>query len=138
MEAVLMQPKELPYWGVDLCPEDRPGVPREAPPHLLSWAHWIEPERQPVEGRVLRHPGLARPTPVFSTALPPRGASGVLRRLAYEVPDHKLPHWILLMIADRVDVLESLPLLFTHFKRRAVRAGKLRSAASRRVWSQRM
>ncbi|KYG10313.1 hypothetical protein BE21_12805 [Sorangium cellulosum] len=122
MEAEFMRPKELPYWGVDLCPEDRPGVPREAPPHLLSYAHWIEPERQPVEGRVLRHPGLARPTPAFSAALPPRGASGALRRLAYEVPDHKVSHWLLLLIADRVDVLESLPLLFKR-RRRAARTG---------------
>ncbi|HTN91143.1 MAG TPA: hypothetical protein VL242_46050 [Sorangium sp.] len=134
MEAEIARPMERPYWGVDLCPEERPGVPREAPPHLLSWAHWIEPERQPIEGRVLRHPGLARPTPVFSTALPPRGASGALRRVAYEIPDHQLPHTILLMIADRVDVLESLPLLF---QRRAVRAGKLRTAALRRRSEQR-
>ncbi|KYF93378.1 hypothetical protein BE17_53195 [Sorangium cellulosum] len=130
MEAEIARPKELSYWGADLCPEDRPGVPRESPPHLLSWAHWIEPERQPIEGRVLRHPGLARPTPVFSTALPPSGVSGALRRVAYEVPDHQLPHWILLMIADRVDVLRSLPLLLT---RRAVRAGKRRSTASKHL-----
>ncbi|WP_441287590.1 hypothetical protein ACSRUE_36405 [Sorangium sp. KYC3313] len=134
MEAEIARPMEQPYWGVDLCPEERPGVPREAPPHLLAWAHWIEPERQPIEGRVLRRPGLARPTPVFSTALPPRGASGALRRVAYEIPDHQLPHTILLMIADRVDVLESLPLLF---QRRAVRAGKLRTAALRRRSEQR-
>ncbi|AGP40432.1 hypothetical protein SCE1572_41570 [Sorangium cellulosum So0157-2] len=31
--------------------------------------------------RVLKHPGLARPTPVFSATLPPRGASGALRRV---------------------------------------------------------
>ncbi|XXR47847.1 alcohol dehydrogenase catalytic domain-containing protein [Sorangium sp. So ce381] len=41
---------------------------------------------------------------------------------------------ILLMIGDRVDVLESLPLLF---QRRAVRAGKLRTAALRRRSEQR-
>ncbi|XXX74795.1 hypothetical protein WMF30_44800 [Sorangium sp. So ce134] len=120
MIAEIVRPTELPYWGVDLCPEDRPGVPREAPPHLLSCAHWIEPERQPVEGRVLRHPGLARPTPVFSAALPPRGVSGALRRAAYEIPDHLLSHWILKTIADRVDMIEGLPLLLKR-GRRAVR-----------------
>ncbi|WP_437925559.1 hypothetical protein WMF37_41930 [Sorangium sp. So ce291] len=135
MEAETVRPKKLPYWGVDLYPEDRPGVPREAPPHLLSCAHWTEPERQPIEGRVLWRPGLARPTPVFSTALPPRGVSGALRRLAHEIPDHRLPHAILQMIADRVDTLESLPLLFQ--QRRAVRAGKLRTAALGRRSEQR-
>ncbi|WP_437641684.1 hypothetical protein [Sorangium sp. So ce854] len=125
-ETECMRPVELPYWAVDLCPENRPGVPREAPPHLLAFAHWTEPERQPIEGRVLTRAGLARPTPVFSTALPPRGVSGVLRRAAYEVPDHRLSHWILAFAADRVDVLESLPLLF---RRRAARAGQRRSTA---------
>ncbi|WP_437291857.1 hypothetical protein [Sorangium sp. So ce406] len=128
VEAEMLRPSELPYWAVDLCPEDRPGVPREAPPHLLASAHWLEPARQPIEGRVLTRPGLARPTPVFSAALPPRGVSGVLRRAAYEVPDHRLAHWILLMGADRVDWLQSLPLLF---RRRAARARTRRGMASK-------
>jgi hypothetical protein len=130
MEAESVLPRELPYWGVDLCLEDRPGVPREVPPRLLESAHWLEPEQQPIEGPLLRHPGRARPTPVFSTALPPRGASGALRRIAYKVPDHRLSHWVALFIADRVDVIESLPLLL---KRRAVRAVKPRRTASQRA-----
>ncbi|WP_437324862.1 hypothetical protein [Sorangium sp. So ce381] len=134
MEAEIVVPRELPYWGVDLCPEDRPGVPREVPPRLLESAHWLEPEQQPIEGLVLRHPGRARPTPVFSTALPPRGASGALRRVAYKVPDHRLSHWVALFVADRVDVIESLPLLFfKRLKRRVVRAGRLRRPASQRA-----
>ncbi|WP_438021067.1 hypothetical protein WMF18_19235 [Sorangium sp. So ce315] len=130
MEAEIecMRPVELPYWAVDLCPESRPGVPRETPPHPLAFAHWTEPARQPIEGRVLTRAGLARPTPVFSTALPPRGVSGALRRAAYQVPDHRLSHWILAFVADRVDVIESLPRLLL---RRAPRAGKRRSMASR-------
>jgi hypothetical protein len=130
MEAEILRPKELPYWGVDLCLEDRPGVPREVPPRLLESAHWLEPEQQPIEGLVLRHPGRARPTPVFSTALPPRGASGALRRVAYTVPDQRLSHWMALFVADRVDVIQNLPLLFNPFKRRAVWAGRRRRAAS--------
>ncbi|MGK4007997.1 hypothetical protein WMF31_35600 [Sorangium sp. So ce1036] len=126
MDIEIMLPRDLPFWGADLCPEDRPGVPREAPPHLLPDAHWIEPARQPIEGRVITHPGLARPTPVFSTALPPRGVRGALRRVAYAIPDHRLSHWLVLGLADRLDVIASLPL---RLKRRARRADRPGSAA---------
>jgi hypothetical protein len=49
-------------------------------------------------------------TPVYSTALPPRGLSGVLRRAAYKIPDYKPRRWMLLLAADRVDVLEHMKL----------------------------
>jgi hypothetical protein len=45
-------------------------------------------------------------TPVFGTAQPPRGPSGVLRRAAYRIPEHRALHWLLLVVADRVDVAQ--------------------------------
>lgn len=50
--------------------------------------------------------GLHHPTPVFGTAQPLHGLSGVLRRGAYRIPEYRARHWMLLMAADRVDVLE--------------------------------
>jgi hypothetical protein len=43
---------------------------------------------------------------VFGTAQPPRGLSGVLRRRAYLLPEHHTRHWLWLLLADRIDVLE--------------------------------
>jgi hypothetical protein len=43
---------------------------------------------------------------VFGAAVPARGLSGVLRRAAYRVPEHRSARWTLLLAADRVDVLE--------------------------------
>jgi hypothetical protein len=43
---------------------------------------------------------------VYGTAQPPRGISGALRDFAYQSPPHKARHWLVLMLADRVDVLE--------------------------------
>jgi hypothetical protein len=45
-----------------------------------------------------------QPTPVFSSANPPRGVSGLIRRLAYRSPDYRPQRWLLLVLADRVDV----------------------------------
>lgn len=92
--------------GVDLPPETRPGVPMSAPPAPDEGAHWQRPARQPGGEKKLHRSALDRPTPVFGTAQPPRGASGLLRRAAYDVPEHLARHWMLLMLADRVDVME--------------------------------
>jgi hypothetical protein len=50
---------------------------------------------------------IVRPTPVFGTAQPPRGVSGALRRRAYTIPEHHARHWVMLILADRVDVVET-------------------------------
>lgn len=44
--------------------------------------------------------------PVAGSAQPLHGLSGILRRVAYVLPEHRARHWMLLMLADRVDVTE--------------------------------
>ena len=53
----------------------------------------------------LSREGIRLPTPVFGTAQPARGFSGLLRRAAHLVPDHRASRWMLLVAADRIDVL---------------------------------
>lgn len=92
--------------GVD-PPGDRPGVPMEASPEEpADGASWTQPERQKNAEDHLIRAGLDRPTPVVGTAQPPRGVSGSLRQSAYGIPEHFARHWALLMLADRVDVVE--------------------------------
>lgn len=98
-----LEPEAL---GVDSSPERRPGVPMEAEPAIDPGAHWRQPERQWVRRKHYKRKGLAHLTPVFGNAVPPRGLSGVMRRVAYGIPEHKARHWGLLIAADRVDVLE--------------------------------
>lgn len=93
--------------AVDARPQARPGVPMEHAPRPAEGVHWEVLERQQPRGVVLKRAGLDRLTPVFGTGQPPRGLSGLLRRAAYRIPDHKASHWAVLMLADRVDVVES-------------------------------
>lgn len=90
-------------WGVDRDPGRRPGVPAEQePPRPAAGAAWTEPPAQhagPAPGR--------RRTPVYGTAQPLHGVSGVVRRLAYRAPDHQVRHWMLLLLADRLEVAGS-------------------------------
>ena len=95
----------IPGWGVDLNPADRPSFPKEVLQD--TGAHWDFPERQQARGpreKSTEHKFL---TPVFGTAQPLRGLSGVIRRYAYTFSEGQTAHWLLLMAGDRVDVLES-------------------------------
>jgi hypothetical protein len=42
-------------------------------------------------------------TPVFGTAQPPRGLTGMLRRMAYSFPEHRARRWMLLILTDRIE-----------------------------------
>jgi hypothetical protein len=96
----------IPGWGVDLDPKDRPSVPRER--FEPTGAHWEFPERQPEKWpreRSIEHKFL---TPVFGTSCPPKGLSGVLRKVAYaRYSEGRAAHWLILLAADRVDAIES-------------------------------
>jgi hypothetical protein len=90
--------------GADAAPEARPGVPRErVVPGEGPW--WDGPEQQRGVGAPSRQ-GLRAPTPAFGTAQPPRGVSGIVRRAAYRIPEHRTSRWALLVAGDRLDVLE--------------------------------
>jgi len=93
--------------GVDASPERRPGIPMEIdPPQAAGNAHWAEPERQPDPGTILKRKGLEQLTPVFGNTIAPRGLSGLMRRAAYEIPEHHTSHWLMLLLADRIDAIE--------------------------------
>ena len=100
---------ERETWAIDAGLENRPGVPRETEPHPVAGTHWTEPPNQTVTAPILIRSDLDRPTPVFSTALPPKGAIAQLRAIAYRIPDRFVRHWVLLLVADRMDALKNLP-----------------------------
>lgn len=94
-------------WGVDKDPADRPGVPKERY-NTNTGAHWTMPEHQPQLYEREKSTEHAIVTPVFGTSCPPRGLSGLIRRLAYaKFSEGQSAHWVLLMLGDRIDVIES-------------------------------
>ena len=97
----------IPGWGADLDPADRPSHPKLQYAPDTTGAHWDFPERQPEKWpreRSIEHEFL---TPVFGTAQPPKGLSGVIRTFSYaRYSEGRLAHWLLLAAADRVDAWE--------------------------------
>jgi hypothetical protein len=98
--------KRIAGWGVDLDPKDRPSA-RRLVFQENTGAHWELPERQPEKWpreRSVEHKFLP---PVFGTACPPKGLSGAIRRLSYaRYSEGQSAHWLLLVLADRVDAWE--------------------------------
>jgi hypothetical protein len=100
--------EDLPGWGADLDPANRPAVPKERTPPRLPNVHWDQPSAQ--EARVKVFHSTERPgiTPVFGTSTPPTGLSGLMRAAAYRFSENDLRHWFILLAADRVNVGEGL------------------------------
>lgn len=98
---------DIAGWGADLDHANRPGYPMERPPRLD-----VEPvtplPRQPEDPRVFHSIERTGLTPVFGTTCPPRGISGFLRRRAFRYSENDLRHWLVLLFADRVDMVEGI------------------------------
>jgi len=101
-------PQDIQGWGADLDPQARPAFPKERTPPRFINPHWNELEAQEPSVKVLHsteRPGL---TPVYGTAQPPSGLSGVIRGAAFRYSENDARHWLMLLFADRVNMVEGL------------------------------
>jgi hypothetical protein len=101
-------PEGIQGWGADLDPQARPAYPMERTPPRFINKHWDDLEHQQPTVKVFHsneRPGL---TPVFGTAQPPSGLSGMIRAGAFRFSENDLRHWLMLLFADRVNVVEGI------------------------------
>jgi hypothetical protein len=101
-------PPNIQGWGADLDPAVRPAVPMERTPPRLDNVHWDAPAQQKRTVKVYHsteRPGI---TPVFGTSAPPSGVSGAIRGAAFRYSENDLRHWLMLLFADRVNVVEGI------------------------------
>jgi hypothetical protein len=101
-------PANIQGWGADLDPGVRPAVPKERTPPRFVEPTYAQPEQQPVTVKVFHsteRPGL---TPVFGTSTPPSGVSGMIRAGAFRFSENDMRHWLMLLFADRVNVVEGI------------------------------
>ena len=95
-------------WGADLDHKNRPAYPMERKPPRLEGLHWHDIEDQPLRMKVyhsIERPGI---THVFGTSMPPSGLSGKIRDVAYGLSENDIRHWLMLLFADRVNVVEGI------------------------------
>jgi hypothetical protein len=98
--------RDRPVVGADLPLHARPGVPMEQEPRPLTATAPRHVEAMRPRPGLTRRAGLRGMTPVFGTAQPLHGLSGLVRRRAYSIRENKARHWMLLLLADRIDVWE--------------------------------
>lgn len=94
-------------WGSDRDKNVRPAHQMWKIPEEGTGAHWDVPEQQPnfKDFYSIERPA---PTHVFGTSVPPKGVSGVIRKVAFKFSEGEWEHWLLLLFADRVNVVEGL------------------------------
>ncbi|MCC2972349.1 hypothetical protein [Massilia sp. IC2-476] len=95
-------------WGADLDRKNRPAVPMERTPPRYTPQLEGDPVQQQEKVEVLVSPERPGITQIFGTVQPPSGLSGMIRRLAFKSTENDLRHWLLLLLADRVNVVEGV------------------------------
>ena len=107
MEKRLINPSQVKGWGVDANPKNDPTYPMKTRNNGEHAGYsWQRPTQQPVNIEVLHSNERPNVTAVFGTSTPPAGLSGVLRRYAFKYSESSYGHWLPLMAADRIGVLE--------------------------------
>ncbi len=109
MENTPEQYAHIPGWGIDADPKNDPTYPmRNRANDHHEGSNWERPSQQPVDIELLK--SIERPTvsAVFGTSVPPSGLSGAIRRLAFKQSESEYGHWLPLILADRVNVVEGI------------------------------
>jgi hypothetical protein len=99
----------IPGWGSDADPENDPTWPmRDRSQDDSPGRHWVRPVDQAQDVEVLMSiEHTVRPA-VFGSPNPPSGLSGQVRREAFKFSESRWTHWLLLMLADRINVVEGV------------------------------
>ncbi|MDP9351619.1 MAG: hypothetical protein M3P51_08785 [Chloroflexota bacterium] len=115
MQATGKDYSHIKGWGVDADPKNDPTYPMKNRNNGEQQGYsWERPPQQPVNIEVLHSNERPDVTAVFGTATPPSGLSGVLRRVAFRFSESNYGHWLPLVVADRVNVVEGVLGDLTH------------------------
>ena len=109
MEQLSEQYKHIIGWGVDADPQNEPTYP------MKTWTgddhrrrDYRRSEPQPITVEVLHSNERPDVSVVYGTSSPPVGLSGALRRYAFRYSESSWGHWLPLILADRVNVVEGI------------------------------
>lgn len=96
-------------WGIDADPKNEPTYPmKKYTGDDHKRLNWDRPPLQPVNIEVLHSTERPNITAVFGTSTPPSGLSGAIRRYAFQFSENQYMHWLPLLLADRVNVVEGI------------------------------
>ncbi len=115
MENTAIDPSQVKGWGVDANPQNDPTYPMK---NRTNGEHagysWERPPLQTDSVEILHSNERPNVTAAFGTSTPPAGLSGMFRRFAFKYSESSYGHWLPLMLADRVGVVEGVLGDLTH------------------------
>lgn len=98
---------QIKGWGIDADPDNDPTYPmRHRNPEDPQGTADARPDQQPVNMEVLHSVDRRGVSAVFGNAEEPAGLSGVIRREAFKFSEARMAHWLPLVLADRINVVE--------------------------------
>ncbi|CAN5232702.1 hypothetical protein BH09BAC4_BH09BAC4_17440 [soil metagenome] len=109
MEQIPNEYSHINGWGIDADPKNEPTYPMK---NYTGDDHqrinWERPPLQDVTVEILKSNERPNLTAVFGTSSPPSGLSGAIRRYAFKSSESEYGHWLPLLLADRINVVEGI------------------------------
>ncbi|WP_407430394.1 hypothetical protein [Arcticibacter sp.] len=101
--------KDKNGWAIDADPKNDPTYPMKKRSNEEHKGYtWERPTQQFVDIEVLHSNERPNVTAVFGTSTPPSGLSGMIRRKAFQYSENHYGHWLPLILADRINVVEGI------------------------------
>lgn len=105
----VIDPAEVNGWGADADTKNDPTYPmRDRSADNAVRMTWKRPPQQQSDVEVLQSVEYNRQPAVFGTSTPPSGLSGMVRRSAFAYSESDWRHWLMLLGADRINMVEGL------------------------------
>ena len=96
-------------WGVDADPKNEPTYPmKKYTGDDHKRLNWERPPLQEPTVEVLKSNERPNLSAVIGTSTPPSGLSGMLRRYAFTYSESAYGHWLPLILADKINVVEGI------------------------------
>ena len=104
-----IDPQSVVGWGVDADPRNDPTAPmRDRSQDDSPGMNWSRPPLQEPRVEILRSIEHNRLPAALGTSTPPKGVSGAIRRYAFRFSESQWAHWLLLIFADRINMVEGV------------------------------
>jgi len=108
-QAGSIDPQMVKGWAIDADPVNDPTYPMKARNNGEHAGYsWERPTQQPINVEVLHSNERPNVSSVFGETIPPAALSGMVRRLAFRYSESSYGHWLPLMFADRIQMVEGI------------------------------